>query len=169
MHFQYNGGMLGILLLCMAALGSDHKVLGVLLYTFLLLLKHLYVFAAPVIGVYLLRRIWLEASENSKYWHRRATYALLAVWKIATPAILLITVTIWPVIKENPTKVLLKILERLMPWDRGLTHAYWAPNVWAIYNTLDRIFVKIIFLISRYHGGAFDVSAPRELMPAFLK
>lgn len=56
LHFQYNGFLLGILLISVSALEEGKDLIGGFVFAVLLCFKHLFAVAAPVYFVYLL---WL--------------------------------------------------------------------------------------------------------------
>jgi alpha-1,3-glucosyltransferase len=44
-----------------------------------------------------------------------------------------------------------QLRSRLFPFGRGLVHVYWAPNIWAVYLTVDRV---LLFVMKRLHAIA---------------
>lgn len=55
MHFQYNGFLLGLLLMSISGLMEGKDLMGGFFFAVLLCFKHLFAVAAPVYFVYLLR------------------------------------------------------------------------------------------------------------------
>lgn len=126
-HFQYNGMLTGLLLLAITLIVSDQPLKGAVVFAVLLNFKHLYLYVAPAFFVYLLRVYCLPPQKS------RATQ-LASFARLAFQVGLVFVVSFAPFIGQFTL-----LVRRLFPFQRGLSHAYWAPNVWAIYNFLDRI------------------------------
>eukprot|EP00936_MAST-01D_sp_MAST-1D-sp1_P001232 g1232.t1 len=53
-----------------------------------------------------------------------------------------------------------QLFKRLFPFGRGLCHAYWAPNVWALYAGADKAFVLLRRLRGASTTGDTEFSGP---------
>lgn len=152
-HFQYNGFMYGILIFSLVAALNNKPLLSGLLFAVLLCFKHIYLYIAPAYFIYLLR-IYVLDSPNPLKNKQPSDDAATKNSALFSP--------IWPIKGINWSNTvnlgiavvgpfslafapfilygkLPALLSRLFPFSRGLTHAYWAPNVWAVYSFADRV------------------------------
>ena len=127
-HFQYNGMMLGLLILSAVLIEENRFLLGAFTYMFLVFFKHIYLYAAPVYFVYCLGRFVVGKSDG---------FANLA--KLATVVIATTAAAVVPLIVSDQLGA---AIGRMFPFGRGLVHSYWAPNLWALYLFGDRVLGK---------------------------
>ncbi|KAG8684588.1 glycosyl transferase [Ceratobasidium sp. 394] len=126
-HFQYNGLLFGIMLWSIAMMREGRMVLGGMLFATLLNFKHIYMYIAPAYFVYLLR---IHCTTPARF------------LSLAQTVIVTFAASLLPFAPH-----LLQLLSRLFPFKRGLCHAYWAPNVWALWAAADRV---LLFLAKRH-------------------
>lgn len=133
-HFQYNGFLTGILLLSLSALARESVVQAAVWFSVLLHLKHIYLYMAPAVGVYMLRSYCFKSSRDGGIvWTSFSLFRLLSLGSMVVATSLL---SLAPFLSSGQAP---QLLARLFPFRRGLCHAYWAPNVWALYNLGDRL------------------------------
>ncbi|OAA68127.1 dolichyl glycosyltransferase [Niveomyces insectorum RCEF 264] len=133
-HFQYNGFLYGILIYSLVLAKKKSTLLSSgLVFAALLCMKHIYAYLAPAYVVFLLRTYCL--SPRSVF---RVQWLNCA--KLGSGIAGILAVAFGPFALRNQIP---QILSRLFPFARGLCHAYWAPNVWAIYSFTDRILIHI--------------------------
>ncbi len=131
-HFQYNGFLYGILILSLVLARQTSTILiSGLLFAALLCLKHIYLYLAPAYFVFLLRTYCL--SRNSMF-QIQFTNCI----KLASGLLLVFGAAFGPFAYWGQID---QVLTRLFPFSRGLCHAYWAPNVWAMYSFSDRVLI----------------------------
>lgn len=132
-HFQYNGCMYGLLVasLILAKKKSGLLASG-LLFAALLCMKHIYAYLAPAYFVFLLRAYCL--SPRSIFGMPQWLNGIKLAGGIGT----ILALALGPFAMKNQIP---QLMSRLFPFQRGLCHAYWAPNVWAIYSFTDRILI----------------------------
>ncbi|KAF3012177.1 hypothetical protein G7054_g8267 [Neopestalotiopsis clavispora] len=131
-HFQYNGCMYGILIASLVLAKERSGLLASgLVFAALLCMKHIYAYLAPAYFVYLLRVYCLSPKSIFRI-------QFLNCVKLGTGILAILGAAFGPfALKEQ----LPQIMSRLFPFSRGLCHAYWAPNVWAIYSFMDRVLI----------------------------
>lgn len=125
-HFQYNGFMYGILIASIVAARNGRMLLCGFLFAVLLCFKHIYLYLAPAYFAYLLRVYILKDNRIN----------IDNAVKLGSVVMGVFLVAFGPFIYYGQIP---NVLERLFPFSRGLTHAYWAPNVWAFYSFVDRV------------------------------
>lgn len=131
-HFQYNGAMYGILILSIVLARKQSGLLaGGLLFAALLCMKHIYLYLVPAYFVYLLRSYCLgprSIMDVKLYNCIKLGGGIAAVAGLA----------FGPLVYYQQIP---QVMSRLFPFSRGLCHAYWAPNIWAMYSFSDRVLI----------------------------
>ncbi|KAH0462529.1 hypothetical protein IEQ34_010104 [Dendrobium chrysotoxum] len=130
-HFQYNGFFLGILLISLGFMVEGRDLAGGIVFAILICSKHLFMVAAPLYFVYLLRHYC--NGELSR------AVARFLVMGLAVGAVFV--VTFGPFVYYGQIQ---QVFHRLFPFGRGLCHAYWAPNFWVFYIILDKVLAFIL-------------------------
>jgi len=131
-HFQYNGFLYGILILSIVwARKPDGLLASGVLFAALLCLKHIYLYLAPAYFVYLLRAYCLGP---------RSIFDIqfLNCIKLGVGIGIVAALAFGPFVYLGQMQ---QVVSRLFPFSRGLCHAYWAPNVWALYSFADRVLI----------------------------
>ena len=132
-HFQYNGMLLGLLMIATSFAVYGNDILATVTFTLLLCMKHIFLYVAPAFGAYYIGILW-----NAQTSGRRISLSL----KLAIAAGIVLLATFAPFAVEPG--MLQRIASRLFPIHRGLIHAYWAPNAWALYAFADKVLAYIV-------------------------
>ena len=134
-HFQYNGMLFGILLLSIGKMLQENYLQSAFYFAYLLNMKHIFMYIAPVYVVFLLKFYCLK---NGKF--------ISSIFKLGVIVVGVFAVSLGPFYQHIP-----QLISRLFPFKRGLSHAYWAPNFWALYNAADK---ALVIMFKRKCGGA---------------
>ncbi|KAL2829165.1 glycosyl transferase [Aspergillus cavernicola] len=133
-HFQYNGFLYGILILSIVWARKQSTLLySGIAFAVLLCLKHIYLYLSLAYFVYLLRAYCLD--PKSVFRPRFGN-----IFKLGLGVVSVFGLAFGPFASWGQ---LLQLKDRLFPFSRGLCHAYWAPNLWAMYSFTDRILITL--------------------------
>ncbi|KAJ7179886.1 glycosyltransferase family 57 protein [Mycena crocata] len=129
-HFQYNGFMFGILLWSILMARNGNKLASGILFAVLLNFKHIYMYLAPAYFIYLLRSFCISPTGKLE---------IKNFLSLANAVIAVFIISFGPFIVMGQIP---QVLSRLFPFTRGLNHAYWAPNAWALVTAADRVLLR---------------------------
>ncbi|AET39132.1 dolichyl-P-Glc:Glc1Man(9)GlcNAc(2)-PP-dolichol alpha-1,3-glucosyltransferase Ecym_4051 [Eremothecium cymbalariae DBVPG len=157
MHFQYNGFLFAILIASIVAAKKERYLLCGAFFTTVLCFKHIFLYLAPAYFTFLLRAYVLNFSNFSFRTYRDLIFVVrwFNLLKLGVIIVSILAVCFVPFIPVLP-----QLISRLFPFSRGLTHAYWAPNFWAVYAFMDRILTFIMLKMPYVHKCATKIVLP---------
>ena len=118
-------------------------------FVVLLNLKHIFMYCAPAYFVYLFASYCFVSQDKSEQYYSVKNFSLSNLIKLGLIVVTGFGLSFGPFVLQGQ---FFNVLARLFPFKRGLTHAYWAPNFWALYNGLDLVAVR---LASKFLGPNF--------------
>ena len=155
-HFQYNGMLLGLLLISIGFMAKastsasvtsfkeKNDVIAAIFYAALLTFKHLYLTLGPLYFIYLLRHCCFELKKNNSSINK-IRFASLGFIKLASCTLITILIPFLPFLSQSdPLSQMTQMLRRLFPFQRGLCHDYWAANIWALYLFAEKCFSYVM-------------------------
>ncbi|QLL34881.1 hypothetical protein HG536_0H02560 [Torulaspora globosa] len=164
-HFQYNGFLFAILIASIVAAKHKRYMWCATFYAISLCFKHIFLYLAPCYFVFLLRAYVLNFKDFQFKSYKDLIY--IVQWrhllKMGSAVIGVFLLCFGPFISDMP-----QLLSRLFPFSRGLTHAYWAPNFWAVYSLLDRVLAFVMLKLPYVHKFATKFISP-PLIPESLE
>jgi alpha-1,3-glucosyltransferase len=132
-HFQYNGMLLGLLVFCFDLANRKQHLQLAFVFSVLVLMKHLFVCMVPVFGVYLI-------AAHCRRGDKQRSFSIFKFGSLVTVALSILLVAFGPFIAQvNGYDQIKQMFTQMFPFGRGLVHAYWAPNVWALYYFADKM------------------------------
>ncbi|SJM88208.1 probable Dolichyl pyrophosphate Glc1Man9GlcNAc2 alpha-1,3-glucosyltransferase [Zygosaccharomyces bailii] len=164
-HFQYNGFLFAILIASIVAAKQKRYLWCAFFYSVALCFKHIFLYLAPCYFVFLLKAYCLNFSDFKFRSYKDLIF--IVRWKhlfeLGFIVITVFTLCFGPFVHDMP-----QLMNRLFPFSRGLTHAYWAPNFWALYSFLDKVFTVIMLKLPYVHKFASKFISP-PLIPATIE
>ncbi|KAJ2456613.1 glycosyl transferase [Coemansia sp. RSA 2424] len=142
-HFQYNGFLFGILVYSLVFAMEGRDLLAGTAFAVLLCFKHIFMYIAPAYFIYLLLS-YCAVARSRRRSAAAGSFALdvgASAWRLAklgTAVVVVFAVAFGPFAALGQ---LPQLAARLFPFKRGLCHAYWAPNFWALYAFADRLLI----------------------------
>ncbi|KAJ1668583.1 glycosyl transferase [Coemansia sp. RSA 1813] len=151
-HFQYNGFLFGILVYSLVFALEHRNLQAGTTFAVLLCFKHIYMYIAPAYFLYLLFDYCVVRRTKGQ---RKSIVdfgaSALQLAKLGSAVAIVFGLVFGPFVAMGQTQ---QLVERLFPFKRGLCHAYWAPNFWALYAFADRV---LIALATRFSPALLSV------------
>jgi len=140
LHFQYNGFLFGVLILSITRVYQRRHVEAAFFFASLLNLKHIFAYLIPAFVVYLFKVTFTQYDGRGRV--VVGSFSPIKLATIGAPVVLTLLLSFGPFLPHLP-----QVMSRLFPFKRGLCHAYWAPNFWALYNLADKVIATFLRLV----------------------